>query len=333
MAKSTGQKLKILYLLKILSESTDELHPMPMKRILEELSRYDISAERKTVYTDIEDLKQFGYDILRNPSKSEGGYYMASRDFELPELKLLVDAVQASRFITAKKSKELIRKLEKLIGKYDAGRLQRQVYVVNRIKTSNESIYYNVDNIHKGIQDNVQITFQYMEWTLDKKLIPRKNGTKYQISPWVLIWQDENYYLVGFDEKENKLKHYRVDKMGTIELTDEKRLGTELFAEFDIAEYTNKMFGMYGGEEQIVTLKFANRLIGVVMDRFGKDADVRTRDDEYFSVRIKVAISGQFFGWITGLGKDVSILGPVEVADKYENYLKDILNNMHVDKM
>lgn len=333
MAKSTGQKLKLLYLLKILSESTDELHPMPMKRIIEELSRYDIRAERKTVYTDIEDLKQFGYDILWNPSKTEGGYYMASREFELPELKLLVDAVQASRFITVKKSKELIGKIEKLTDKYEAGRLQRQVYVVNRVKTSNESIYYNVDNIHKGIQDNVQITFQYMEWTLDKKLHPRKNGTKYQISPWALIWQDENYYLVGFDEKDSKLKHYRVDKMGTIELTNMKRLGTESFARFDIAEYANKMFGMFGGEERIVTLKFTNRLIGVVMDRFGKEADIRKRDEEHFSVRIKVAISGQFFGWITGLGKDASILAPEEVVVEYENYLKDILNNIRSVKM
>lgn len=333
MAKSVGQKLKLLYLLKILSENTDEMHPMPMKRILEELARYDIQAERKTVYADIEDLKQFGYDILRNPSKTAGGYYLASREFELPELKLLVDAVQASRFITVKKSRELIGKLEKLAGKYEAGRLQRQVYVANRIKTSNESIYYNVDNIHRGIQDNVQITFQYMEWTLDKKMTPRKNGVRYQISPWALIWQDENYYLVGFDEAENKIKHYRVDKMGTIELTDKKRLGTESFAQFDIAKYTTKMFGMFGGEERILTLQFSNRLIGVVMDRFGTEADVRKRDDTHFSIRIKVAVSGQFFGWITGLGKEASILAPSEVVEEYENYLQDILNHRKSEKI
>lgn len=333
MAKSVGQKLKLLYLLKILSENTDEKHPMPMKRILEELSRYDICAERKTIYADIEDLKQFGFDILRNPSKTEGGYYLASREFELPELKLLVDAVQASRFITAKKSRELIGKLEKLTGKHEASRLQRQVYVANRIKTSNESIYYNVDNIHRGIQDNVQITFQYMEWTLDKKMSPRKNGVKYQISPWALIWQDENYYLVGFDEAENKIKHYRVDKMGTIELTAEKRKGTESFSQFDLAKYTTKMFGMFGGEERMVTMKFSNRLIGVVMDRFGTEADIRKRDEEHFSVRIKVAVSEQFFGWITGLGQEASILAPSEVVNEYEDYLENILKNLKKEKM
>lgn len=325
MGKSVGQKLKLLYLIKILSENTDELHPMPMKRIIEELSRYDIKAERKTVYADLEDLKQFGYDIVWNPSKIDGGYYLAGRDFELPELKLLVDAVQASRFITAKKSKELIGKLEKLTSRYEAGKLQRQVYVVNRVKTSNESIYYNVDHIHRAIQDNVQITFQYFEWTLDKKMIPRKNGIKYRISPWALIWQDENYYLAGFDETENKIKHFRVDKMGTIELSREERKGLKNFSQYDLAEYTNKMFGMFGGTEQTVTLQFPNYLIGVVMDRFGKEADVRKRDEEHFSVRLRVAVSGQFFGWLAGIGKEAEILSPKEVTEEYRNYLEEIL--------
>lgn len=330
MAKSTGQKLKLLYIIKILSENTDEDHPISMKQLLEELETAGIQAERKTVYTDIEDLKHFGYDILRNTSKTEGGYYLASREFELPELKLLVDAVQASKFITVKKTQELIGKLEKLAGKHEANRLQRQVYVVNRVKTSNESIYYNVDNIHRGIQDNVQITFQYLDWTLDKKLMPRKNGMQYQVSPWALIWQDENYYLVGFDEAEKKIKHYRVDKMGTIELTAKKRNGEAAFEQFDIAKYTNKMFGMFGGEECILTIQFTNRLIGVVLDRFGKDVDIRKRDDGHFSVRVKVAVSGQFFGWLTGLGGEAVILSPVEMSAEYKKYLQQILGNMEI---
>jgi len=330
MAKSTGQKLKLLYLLKILSENTDEDHPISMKQLLEELEAAGVRAERKTIYSDIEDLKHFGYDILRNSSKTEGGYYLASREFELPELKLLVDAVQASKFITVKKSKELIEKLEKLAGKHEASRLQRQVYVVNRVKTSNESIYYNVDNIHRGIQDNVQITFQYLDWTLDKKLVPRKNGMEYRVSPWGLIWQDENYYLVGFDEAEEKIKHYRVDKMGTIGLTEKKRNGEAAFERFDIAKYTNKMFGMFGGEECVLTIQFTNRLIGVVLDRFGKEADIRKRDEGHFSVRVKVAVSGQFFGWLTGLGREAVILSPAEVAEEYRKYLNQILVNMEI---
>lgn len=328
MAKSGGQKLKLLYLLKILSENTDEQHPMPMAQILEQLNEVGIQAERKTIYADVEDLRHFGYDIARNPSREAGGYYLASREFEMPELKLLVDAVQASRFITLGKTKELIGKLEKLGGRHEAGRLQRQVYVVNRIKTSNESIYHNVDNIHKAIQDNVQIIFQYLEWTLDKKMVPRRDGMPYQISPWALLWQDENYYLVGFDEKENKIKHYRVDKMGTINLTEEKRLGIQAFKEFDIAKYTNKMFGMFGGEECMVTIRFPNRLIGVVMDRFGKEVTIRKGKEDCFSIRVKVAVSGQFFGWLTGLGKEAVIMSPPKVAGEYEEYLKQIIENI-----
>ncbi len=329
MPKSTGQKLKLLYLVKILSENTDELHPMPMPRLLEELASYGINAERKSIYADIEDLKQFGYDILRNTSRTDGGYYMASREFELPELKLLVDAVQSSRFLTAKKSKELIAKLETLTSRQEAVQLQRQVYVVNRIKTSNESIYYNVDCIHKGIQENVQITFQYMEWTLDKKMQPKKNGVLYKVSPWALIWEDENYYLVAFDEQDNKMKHYRVDKMGKINVTDKKRSGIESGKTFDVAAYVNKMFGMFGGEECIVTMRFSNRLIGVVMDRFGKEAQVRKLDDTSFSVRTKVEVSGQFFGWLTGLGKEASILAPDDIKEEYKKYLSDILSSTY----
>lgn len=330
MAKSTGQKLKLLYLVKILSENTDENHPMSMKEIIAALGEAGIRAERKSLYGDIEDLQQFGYDIVWNPSKTAGGYYLASREFELPELKLLVDAVQSSKFITVRKSRELIGKIEKLLSRHEAVKLQRQVYVVNRVKAANESIYYNVDHIHNAIQKNVQIEFPYLEWTLDKKMTPRKNGQKYRISPLALIWQDENYYLVGFDQKDEKIKHYRVDKMGTIELTESKRKGTgESEAEvFDIARYAGKMFGMFGGEERVITLEFPNRFIGVVMDRFGTEADVRKRDEEHFSVRVKVEVSNQFFGWLAGLGTEALILSPVDVAESYEAHLNCLLQNM-----
>ena len=330
MAKSAGQKLKLLYIVKLLSESTDEHHPVSTTDIIAYLDANGIHSERKSIYDDIDKLCEFGYDIIQVHSRLGGGYYMHGRDFELAELKLLVDAVQASRFITTRKSRSLIKKLEQMAGKYDAGKLQRQVYVAGRIKTENESIYYNVDNIHRGIQDNVQITFQYLYWTLDKKLVPRKDGAKYKVSPWGLIWQDENYYLIGFDEAEEKIKHYRVDKMGTIELTEKKRNGEAAFERFDIAKYTNKMFGMFGGEECILTMQFTNRLIGVVLDRFGKDVDIRKRDTEHFSVRVKVAVSGQFFGWLTGLGGEAVILSPVEVAEEYKKYLQRILGNMEI---
>lgn len=175
------------------------------------LARWDISAERKSIYDDIARLMDFGYDIVHVKNKAGSGYYMGSREFELPELKLLVDVVQASRFITQRKSRELIQKLEQFVSAKEATQLQRQVYVAGRVKTENESIYYNVDFIHRAIQENRQISFQYMEWTLDRRLVPVESGERYVISPWARPG-DENYYLIGYDAAADQLKHYRVDK-------------------------------------------------------------------------------------------------------------------------
>ncbi len=328
MPKSTNQKLKLLYILKILSEQTDEEHCMSAQRLIDELAKYEIKAERKSIYDDMNQLIDFGYDIILVKSRGSGGYYLASREFELAELKLLVEVVQSSKFITLKKSRELIGKIEKLASKSDARQLQRQVYVANRIKTANESIYYIVDDIHKAIQNNEQISFQYLEWNLEKQLIPRRDGKKYKVSPWALTCKEENYYLIAHDADEDKIKHFRVDKMGSIEiLTGIRREGSALFERFDIADYANKTFGMFGGKEEIVTMRFENHLIGVVMDRFGKDVSVRQKDDGHFSVRVAVALSGQFFGWLTGLGQGACLTAPADVVDEYRQYIQNVMKN------
>lgn len=324
MAKSPGQKLKLLYIIKMLEENTDEQHVMSTSEIIERLAANDIHSERKSIYDDIEKLRDFGYDIIAVSGRQGGGYYLASREFELPELKLLVDAVQSSRFITTRKSRELIKKLEQKAGKHDAGKLQRQVYVAGRIKTENESVYYSIDNIHRAIQENHQIRFTYMDWNLKKQLVPRENGEK-KVSPWALIWQDENYYLAAFDSEDRIIKHYRVDKMGKVEVLSENREGVEQFSTIDVTTYTNQTFGMYGGREEIVTLQMPNRLIGVVLDRFGKDADIRSMEDGTFRIRAKVAVSGQFYGWLAGIGREVSIVSPAVVRDAYAEYLRGIL--------
>lgn len=326
MAKSANQKLKLLYLLKILTEQTDEEHCMSAQALIDALGAYDIKAERKSIYDDIAQLTDFGYDIILVKAKNGGGYYLAGREFELAELKLLVETVQASRFLTLKKSRELIAKIEKLASKAEAGQLQRQVYVANRIKTANESIYYIVDDIHRAIQHNEQISFQYLEWNLNKELEPRKDGKIYQISPWALTCKDENYYLIAHDNESDTIKHFRVDKMGHIQvLKGVARQGAELFERFDIAAYANKTFGMYGGKEEIVTLEFENHFIGVVMDRFGKDIPVRKKDAQHFSVRVQVALSGQFYGWLTGLGAGAKITAPADVVEEYRGYLHDVI--------
>ena len=324
MAKSEKQKQKLLYIVKILKEQSDENHPVSTQKLISELEKQDILAERKSIYNDIAVLVDYGYDIVTIKSRTNGGYYLGNREFELAELKLLVDAVLASKFITLKKSNALIQKLESFVSNYDGKQLQRQVYVKNRIKTSNESIYYNVDYIHKALQNNKKIEFQYSEWNISKKSSLKKDGKKYLVSPWALSWNDENYYLIAFDATAGILKHYRVDKMIGICIKEENREGTEFFQKTDIAEYENKTFGMFGGLEEIVSIQFDNQLIGVVIDRFGKEIDIRKRDENTFSIRIKIAVSNQFFGWLTGLGTGTLILGPSSVIENYRQYLEKI---------
>ena len=323
MAKSSGQKLKLFYIVKMLEENTDEKHPMSTAEIIERLAANGIHSERKSIYDDIDRLCEFGYDIIQVHSRLGGGYYMAGREFELAELKLLVDAVQSSRFITTKKSRELIKKLERKAGKYDAGKLQRQVYVAGRIKTENESIYYSIDNIHRAIQENRQIAFSYLDWNLKKELKPRGNGLR-RVSPWALIWREENYYLAAYDSADGIMKHYRVDKMGAVEVLEQPREGMEQFAKVDIGAYTNRIFGMYGGEEESITLQFPKRLVGVVLDRFGREVDIRPVGEEFFHVRAKVVVSGQFFGWLAGIGKEAKIIKPLSVREQYRTWLTEI---------
>jgi len=325
MAKSQNQKLKLLYIVNILREFTDEEHPISTQKLIEKLEEYDVLAERKSIYDDMEQLKNFGYDILTVKSKVNGGYFMGEREFELAELKLLVDAVQASKFITLKKSNAMIKKLENMVSKYDAGKLQRQVYVSNRIKTINESIFYNVDVIHNSLQSNTKISFQYFEWTIDKKMELKKEGELYKVSPFALTFNDENYYLVAYDSTGDKIKHYRVDKIKNIKLLNEAREGVQNFKSFDIATYSGRTFGMYGGKEEIVTLFCDNNMAGVMIDRFGKDIDIRKRDENKFSIRVNVAVSRQFFGWLAGVGSGVVLTEPSDVKDQYKKYLEEII--------
>lgn len=323
MAKTENQKTKILYVLKVLWEETDELHPMTGEQIAKRVSGYGVNCERKSVYSDLNELAEFGYDIIR----TKKGAYLASRQFELPELKLLVDAVQASKFITEKKSKELIAKLSTLLSRFEAKQLKRQVFVKNRVKSMNESIYYNVDAIYNAINQNRRIAFSYYAWNVKKEMVPKKNGEGYIISPCFLQWEDEKYYLVGFDEKAGKMKHFRVDKMSMITIQEETRTGQEMFSQMDMASYGQETFSMFQGEKQIITLKLKNELAGTVIDRFGQEVWMHPVDEEHFMVVVEIMVSNQFFGWLTGLGGKAEILEPVWVREKYKMLLYDILKD------
>ncbi|MBQ3108015.1 MAG: WYL domain-containing protein [Clostridia bacterium] len=323
MARSPNQKLKILYLMQMLLEETDESHPLPMEQILANLAANGMCAERKSIYDDIESLRLYGLDIRMTKSRPSG-YYVLSRRFELPELKLLVDSVQESQFITEKKTLQLIKKLESLCSRHEAYKMRRQVLVSGRIKHMNESIYYSVDAIHTGIAEDKKIRFRYFEYTPNKQKAYRHDGAYYCVSPFALTWNNENYYLIGYDGEAACIKHYRVDRMERISVTEEAREGKDAFSSHDMSVYTRRTFSMFGGEETRVDMEFENHLVGVVMDRFGKDAPLVKTDDAHFSVSAEVAVSPQFYAWIFGLGTGARITGPAQVVDGMKQMLKNV---------
>lgn len=324
---SFDQKLRTLYLMEILLERTDDEHMLNASELCTILKQeYGISTDRRTIYTEMEILDKFGLDIQQKKGKNPG-YYIGARDFELPELKLLVDAVQSSKFITEKKSKELIQKLEKLCCKTDVEMLSKYVFIVNRPKMENETVYYNVDYIHNAIYENKEITFQYAEWTIKKEFKLKKNGAFYVVSPWALTWDDENYYLVAYDATVGIIKHYRVDKMQHTKILETDRKGEESFKNFDLAAFVKKTFGMYGGVDAEVTLECRNELAGVMLERFGHDVWMIPQGEDHFKIKVLVSVSPQFFGWITGIGAGMKIIGPEHVKQQYKEYLLDVLEN------
>lgn len=317
----SSRKLKLLYLYKILWENTDEEHTITVNELISRLKEYGVLAERKAIYADIELLKQFGLDIICEKERANK-YFVGARDFELPELKLLVDAVQSSKFITYKKSRELIKKIENLCSNHEAKTLNRNVVVADRIKTMNESIYYNVDVIHSAIQENKQIKFKYFEYTVDKKIKFRRNGQYYVASPYALSWSDDNYYLIAYYQRYNDISNFRVDRMKSIEMIDEKRKITKEFKNFNIAEYSNKIFNMYSGEIESVKLQFDNSLINVVMDRFGKDVVIQNRDEDCFCILVDVITTNTFLGWLFMFGDKVKIISPDSLKVKMKENAK-----------
>ncbi len=268
MPKGTNQKFKLYRLAKIMLERTDDEHYITMPEIIDALGEYDITADRKSIYSDLHDLEVLGIEVEGEKVGNRYHYHVVSRTFELPELKLLVDA------------------------------------------------------IHHAISENKKIRFQYFQWNVKKEMELRHNGAWYHISPWGLSWDDENYYLVGYDSDGGKIKHYRVDKMLHIQMTDEKREGKECFKKLDMADYARKSFGMYGGKEQKVKLRVANDLAGVIIDRFGKNVMMIPEDEAHFTVNVDVHVSNQFLGWIISLGEGVKIISPDEVVDQMKKEIE-----------
>lgn len=332
MPKGTNQKFKLYRLAQIMLEMTDDEHYITMPEIIEALGKYEITADRKSIYNDLRDLEVLGIEVEGESAGKGYHYHVVNRPFELAELKLLVDAIQSSKFITERKTNTLIKKLEKMISKYETMKLQRQVFVSGRIKTMNESIYYTVDAIHNAIAENRKIYFQYYQWNVKKEMELRHNGAVYHISPWGLSWDNENYYLIGYDSEAEKMKHYRVDKMLHIKLSDEKREGKESFKQLDLADYAKKSFGMFGGKEQQVKLLVDNSLAGVIIDRFGKDVMIIPADKEHFTVNVTVHISNQFLAWVISLGEGVKIISPDEVVNRLKKEVERLAGQYGVNR-
>ncbi len=327
MPKSRNQKLKLLYIKEILEKYSDEENKLSVKDIIEKLELYGISAERKSIYDDIEYLIYFGVDIIVEKTDCNR-YFIGERTFELPELKLLVDSVQSSKFLTIKKSNSLIKKLESLCSEKQGATLQRQVFVSNRIKNMNESIYITVDEIHNAILNNSKITFKYLTYSIDGKQVFRNNGELYKISPFALMLEDENYYLIGYDSSNQIFKHFRVDKITEIKTINENRDGENEFKKIDLGKYSKKFFSMFGGEEQNIKLRVNKELIGVIIDRFGKNIYITNKTDNEFDVNVDIAVSPQFFGWVASFSGKVKIVSPENVSENFKNYLKNIINSI-----
>ena len=316
-----AKKLKLLYLAQFLYQETDETHPKTLQEILNHLEACGIKAERKSIYDDIELLRDFGLDIQTTKTK-HFGYYLEDRDFQLPELKLLIDVVQASPFLTGKKSMELIAKLEKLTSRHGARQLRRQVYVMNRVRTMNEALYYAVDGINTAINENRKISFRYFDWTVDGEKAYRHDGALYVADP-VALCVDRHYYLVAYDTQLGDYRHYRVDRISNLTVLEEKRCA--LPENFDLGAYTKTIFDMYNGETTMVRLQFEEKLINVIIDRFGLDAHMHAVGEGVLEISAPVEVGPTFFGWLFQLGKQAKLLSPQPVAEQFAAWCRETL--------
>lgn len=328
--KYKNQKLKLLYLAKIMQEKTDDEHRLTLPEIQEELAKYDIEANRKTLYDDIAVLNDFGIEIIKQQEGYKTLYHCGKREFEPAELRLIIDAIASSKFITIRKSKQLIKKLEKMVSIHEAKLLDREVIVSDRVKNMNESIFYTVDVIQNAIANNRRIRFRYFSWNMKGEMEFHHDGEYYDVSPWALCWDSENYYLVGYDTNIDEIRHYRVDKMMNTEELQEKRSGSKEFKAKGIDAYTKKHFRMVGGVEERVTLLCQNEMANVIIDQFGKETKLQKAEAEHFRVRVDVVVSDQFIGWIIALGGKVVIEGPEGVRERAKALMRENLERYEI---
>ncbi len=320
MAKTEGGKRRLLLLKDILEQRTDETHPLTTAQLIAALEEQGVTVERKALYDDLHILEEYGMDIVRAPG--HGGYYLGARAFSLPELKLLIDAVGSSKFLTQKKTRELIAKLSSLGGLYAGQLLRREVLVYGRPKSMNESVFYNTDLLHDAIARNSSVTFRYFGWDLPHE--KRYRPGLYEASPLALLWDNDNYYLVAYGARHG-ITHYRVDKMDSVSLTGTPRVVNAQTRAFDPGVYSRQVFGMYNGEVRTVKLRFARALAGVVYDRFGHDAMLIPDGAQHFTYTAPITVSALFFSWLSQFGAEVELCAPADVRAQYAAHCRSIL--------
>ena len=305
MESTNSKKLKLLYILKMLLEESDENHEITMPEIIEKLRACNIEAERKSIARDLGLLRGFGYEISEFAGNK--GYYLMERDFELSELRFLIDAVLSSRCITTKKSRELITKLEKQTSKHMAKKLRMNRGIDDRIKCKNEEFYYNIDKISRAINENKKITFQYYTYNLEKKRELKRDGHVYTLSPLDLVWNEDYYYLIGAHDKYEDLTHYRIDRMHDIKPIDEQRRNPSELKDYEngatTSAYLKKTFKMFGGDACRVEVKFTNDMINPIIDRFGEEVIIVPFDKDHFKLMAEVNAGEGFISWCIGIYK------------------------------
>lgn len=326
MARSENQKLKLAYIYRMLMEETDENHTLTVGDIIDRLGKLGVKAERKSIYDDIKSLQDLGVDVVSERSRANC-YFIGDRDFQLPELKLLVDAVASCRSIPANKSNDLIKKLGKLTSSHCAKQLERQVHVVNRVKSIREGVLYAVDKLNTAILEGKKVSFKYWEWTYERKTRLRKDGKDYIASPCALWWDNGNYYLVTYSSKYEHFVHYRVDRLKDVRVLEEQSEFNGKDNKFDISKYANAHFGMYGGELTKVRIYFDNALANPVFDQFGPEVEVYKSGKQGFEISEQVVVSPQFFSWLAGFGDGAKLLTPSAVVKDFKKFLNNILKN------
>ena len=326
MAEQNVKKIKLLRLMEILRAETDEQNPMLASELRKRLADKGVIVDRRVLTRDIDILNEFGYEIMVTMIGHEKAYYVIDRSFSVPELKILIDAVQAATFITDKKTPELVEKIAALGGAHRAEILQENIVCFNTRKHSNESIYYNVDCLENAIQNNKKVIFLYYDLDEHGEKVYRRDGHHYVVEPIALVFNDDNYYITCYSAKHDGTANYRVDRMTSVESIDEEisKKAQELRCEMGC--YTEQVFKMYGGELENVTLELDDKLIGIIYDKFGEDTKIVRTGETTVAASVKVQISPTFFGWLFQFGSQMKVLSPAEVVNEYTKRLKELID-------